>query len=202
MEKLTVKAQMRNQGSKSIVKKLRREGFIPAILYGRDIQPVSISVGEKEWGRLMKDAKKSSIFEMELNAGDATEMKPVMVKEVQRAFPRGNVIHIDFLQVSMERLIEVEIPVHLAGEAKGQKLGGLVEQHLRTVKVECLPAQIPESIVLDVTSLEIGDSIHVGDITIPGAKLLEGADIAVVTVIPPDSGEARSSEEAGEKKEE
>lgn len=204
MEKLTVKAEKRDQGSKSIVKKLRKEGHIPAVLYGRDIEPIAISVGAKEWGRLMKNTKKSSILEMELAAGDATEMKPVMVKEVQRAFPQGNVIHIDFLQVSMERLIEVEIPVHLTGEAKGEKEGGLVEQHLRAVKVECLPTQIPEAIVIDITRLEIGDSIHVNEIALPGVKLLESSDIAVVTLIPPDSGEAKTAAETagGEKKEE
>jgi large subunit ribosomal protein L25 len=182
MEQILLKAEKRGGKGKSTARKLRNEGRIPAILYGRDIEPLPITVSAREWELLSRHVKRNAILSMELVTGEKAENRPVMVKEVQKEFVKNKVLHIDFLQVSMERKIEVEIAVHLKGELKGAAKEGLVEQHLRSVKVECLPTQIPETIVIDISELGMGDSIHVADLSLPGVTIVEGADVAIVTI--------------------
>jgi large subunit ribosomal protein L25 len=102
---------------------------------------------------------------------------------------RDAVLHIDFLQVSMERAVQVEVPIHLVGEPVGVAKGGVIEQHLRSIMVESLPGQIPEKIDVDISALDIGDSVHVNEISLPGIKLLAPPDVAVVGVTPPQAEE-------------
>lgn len=182
MEQMAIKAEMRTGGGKSVSRKLRKEGRIPAVLYGRDVAPVALTVSEREWSVLGRHVKRNAILDMELSFDGKAEHRPVMIKEVQRETMNDRVLHIDFLQVSMSRMIEVEVPIHLTGEAVGVTKDGIVEQHLRSIKVECLPTQIPEALTIDISALDIGDSIHIGQVSLPGVKFVEGADIAIVTV--------------------
>jgi large subunit ribosomal protein L25 len=191
MEEILIRADRRKSKGKGIAKRVRREGNIPAVLYGKDTEPLPITVSLKEWEKLGKQIRRNIIMKMELHNEDNIENRPVMVKDIQRGFLGDKILHIDFLQVSMERMIEVEIPIHLVGEAKGVADNGIVEQHLRTIMVACLPTQIPEKIEVDITDLGIGDSFHVNQISIPGVKLLEGADVAIVTVTPPSVEEEK-----------
>lgn len=204
MEEILLRAEKRKGTGKGVTRKLRREGNIPAVLYGRGIESVPIKISAKEWDSLMRRVRKNVILTMELHGDTGKENRPVMIKYIQPGFLGDDVSHIDFLQVSMERTIEIEIPIHLTGTAKGVINNGIVEQHLRSIMVECLPTQIPEQIELDVTNLEIGDSIHVRDISLSGVKLLENMDVAVVTVIPPEAEEkpVAVEEMEAEKKEE
>ncbi len=204
MEQLLIKADKRNALGKGVARKLRKDGRIPAVVYGRGLEPVSITISLRDWEKLGKQVRRNAIFNMELQGDKDVESRPVMVKEVQREVLSDKVLHIDFLQVSMERLVEVEIPIHLTGKAKGEVNNGIVEVHLRSVKVECLPTQIPQEITVDITELEIGDSFHVSQISIPGVKVLEGAEVAIVTVIPPSVEKVGGAEavepEAGKEK--
>ena len=127
---------------------------------------------------------------MELSDRDTVQERPVMIKNVQKGIVDQGVLHIDFLQVSMERVVQVEVPVHLTGNPVGVVNGGVVEQHLRSVMIESLPGQIPERIDIDISNLDIGDSIHINEISLPGVKLLDHPDVAVVGVTPPEAEEA------------
>ena len=196
MERMSIGAEGRKVGGKSATRKLRRAGLIPAVVYGKDMEPLAVQISSREWTKLSRHLKRNAILDL-LLAGEGGGTKVVMVKEIQKAFPSDELLHIDFLNVSMERTIEVETPIHLVGEAKGLKLGGIIEQHLRTVKADCLPTQIPEAISVDVSALSIGDSFHVSDISLPGVRLLEGAEVAIVTVLQP-AGEERPAAEAEE----
>jgi large subunit ribosomal protein L25 len=189
MEEILLKAETRKGTGKGFARKLRKEGKIPAILYGRDVESVPIKISAREWETLMRRVRKNVILTMELHGDKGVESRPVMIKKVDSGYLGDDVNHIDFLQVSMERTIEIEIPIHLTGTAKGIINSGIVEQHLRSIMVECLPTQIPEQIEIDVTNLDIGDSIHVSDISLSGVKLLEHKDVAVITVIHPESEE-------------
>jgi len=189
MEEILLRAETRKGTGKGVTRKLRKEGNIPAVLYGRGVESVPIKISAKEWDTLMRRVRKNVILTMELHGDIGTENRPVMIKNIQPGFLGDDVCHIDFLQVSMERTIEIEIPIHLTGIAKGVINSGIVEQHLRSIMVECLPTQIPEQIEIDVTNLEIGDSIHISDISLAGVKLLEHLNVAVVTVIPPAAEE-------------
>ncbi len=185
MEQILIRADKRDVKGKGVARKLRKDGKIPAVLYGRGLDAVSITVLTKDWEKLGKQSRRNVIFNMELHGDKDVENRPVMVKEIQKGFLGGKILHIDFLQVSMERVIEVEIPIHLKGKSKGEINGGIIEVHLRSMRVECLPTQIPEEIAVEISELEIGDSFHVNQISIPGVKLLENANVAIVTIIPP-----------------
>lgn len=198
MEQVLIKADTRNATGKGIARKLRREGRIPAVLYGRNVDPVSITVSTKDWEKITRHMKRNVILDMEITGGKGVENRPVMVKEVQKDGLGVNVMHIDFLQVSMERTVEVEVPIHLKGKSKGEILGGIIDIHLRSARVECLPTQIPEEIVIDITELDIGDSVHVSDISLPGVKMMEQGGIAILSVIPPTVEEKKVVEEAAE----
>jgi len=204
MEEILIKAETRVGKGKSLAKKIRKEGNIPAILYGKDIESLPIAISVKDWEKLRKQLKRNTILTMKLPDSAGTTDRPVMVKNVQRTVIGDTINHIDFLQVSMERKIELEIPIFLIGTAKGLKDNGIVEQHLRTVMAECLPSQIPDRIDVDITDLGIGDSIHVHEIAMPGVKFLENQDVAIVTIIHPSGEEKALTEEtvvAEEKKE-
>jgi len=205
MEELRMKAETRCGRGKGSARKMRKDGVIPAILYGRDVEPLALSVSEKEWGLLENHAKSTTVIKMDLSAGNAVHERPVIIKDVQRAPVGQRVLHIDFLQVSMERVVQVEVPIHFSGQPVGVIKGGVVEQHLRTVMVESLPGQIPERIDIDISGLDIGDSIHVHEVSLPGVKLLDPPDVAIVGVTPPQSekkveaGASAGEEGAGEK---
>ncbi len=186
MEKILIKADIRAEKGKSIARRLRKEGKIPAVLYGREVDPISIAVSSRDWEKLGKQLKSNVILNMEVHGlKKKAENRPVMIKHIQKGVLKNEILHIDFLQVSMERTVEVEIPVHLVGRSKGETKDGIIDQHLRSIKVECLPTQIPEKIEIDITDLDIGDSYHISQISIPGVKLLENANVAVITIIPP-----------------
>ncbi len=198
MEQVLIKADKRNSKGKGVVRKLRAAGRIPGVLYGTHVEPVSITVSARDWENITRHMKRNVIFDMEISDGAAIDKRPVMVKEVQRDGLGVNVLHIDFFQVSMEETVEVEVPIHLKGKAKGEVLGGIIDVHLRSIRVECLPSQIPEELTLDITELDIGDSIHVSDLSLPGVKLVEHGDIAILSIIPPTVEKARGAAEASE----
>lgn len=198
MEQVLIKAEKRSLTGKGVARKLRSADKIPAILYGGNAEPVSITISSKDWNTITRRMKRNVILDMEIHSGSAVENRPVMVKEIQHDGLGTKILHIDFLQVSMEKAVEVEVSIHLTGKSKGEVLGGIVDIHLRSVKVECLPNQIPEDITLDISELDIGDSIHVGDLNLPNVKVIEHADIAILTVIPPTVEEKRGAVEAPE----
>jgi len=189
MEEIRLKAESRVQGGKNVARRLRKEGIIPAILYGKDVEALPLRISAKEWKAVQSRVKSNTIIKMELKRNGEAEEKPVMLKEIQRAILGDVVLHIDFLQVSMERAVQVEVPIHLVGEPVGLVKGGVIEQHLRVIMVESLPGQIPEKIEVDISALDIGDSIHVNEIARPGIKLLAPPDVAVVGVTPPQAEE-------------
>jgi len=189
MEEIRLKAEGRVQGGKNVARRLRKEGIIPAILYGKDVEPLPLRISAKEWKTVQSHVKSNTIIKMELKRNDQAEERPVMLKELRKAVLSDAVLHIDFLQVSMERAVQVEVPIHLVGEPVGLVKGGVIEQHLRSIMVESLPGQIPEKIDVDISALDIGDSVHVNEISLPGIKLLAPPDVAVVGVTPPQAEE-------------
>ena len=136
MEEIRLKAEGRVQGGKNVARRLRKEGIIPAILYGKDVEPLPLRISAKEWKTVQSHVKSNTIIKMDLKQNDQTEERPVMLKDLQRAVLKDAVLHIDFLQVSMEREVQVEVPIHLVGSPVGVTKGGVIEQHLRSIRVE------------------------------------------------------------------
>jgi large subunit ribosomal protein L25 len=198
MEEIRIEAERRIGTGKGVARRLRKQGVIPCIVYGKDVSPLPLTISSRQWWAAQHHVKSNTIIKIAFSDEGVTQERPVMLKDMQRNIS-GTVLHVDFLQVSMERSVQVEVPIHLIGDPIGVVKGGVIEQHLRSIMVESLPGQIPESIEIDITRLDIGDSIHVHEISLPGTRLLEHPDIAIVGVTPPEKEEAaaETAEKAG-----
>ncbi len=186
MEFVELRVERRTGTGKGVARELRRRGQIPAILYGEG-EPIPLTADPKVLLRVLgTEAGENVILNLTIVAGKDFTRK-AMVKEVQVDPVTGKPLHADFLAISMERPIEVEVPVEVAGVPEGVKeKGGILDQILREIRVRCLPVAIPDRIGLDVSSLDIGDVLHVSDLPIPeGVELLTDREQAVVMVAAP-----------------
>lgn len=204
MAELTLEVQRREKTGKSAVKKMRREGIVPAIVYGGNRDTVPIKVNRRTITDLMINSEHGirSVFLLKLS--DTDQSRHAMIRDYQIDPITRELKHVDFIRVNMDEKVNVQIPIHTAGVSKGQKTGGLVDFVMREMEVECLPGSIPDEIILDISALEIGDSLRVGDLALPeGVKSLEDEERVVVTVTAPRAvvEEEPAEEEAFEEEE-
>ncbi|MDE2179766.1 MAG: 50S ribosomal protein L25 [candidate division NC10 bacterium] len=185
MEEAMLKGQVRMQVGKRSAKTLRRQRLIPAVVYGGVSGPVPVTINPLDMMKLLETGAGENVLITLILDGDGERSRTVILKELQRDPVRGGPLHADFLEVSMERKIKVQVPVRLVGEAVGVKLkGGILEQHLREVSVECLPGAIPSHIQVDVSQLDLGHAIHVRELTVgEGIRVLEDPARPVVGVL-------------------
>ena len=199
MERPVLKAEIREGTGKGMARKLRDRGFIPAIFYGANTQTIPLIVNPKELSlTLQTEAGGNVLIDLEIRKGDQSERKVVMVKELQYDHLKRKALHTDFYEVAMDVLVNVEIPIHLVGKPEGTKMGGILDQVRRVIEIQCLPGDIPKSIDLDVSSLKIGDSVHVKDIQLENAKILTEANFTIATVVPPVAEEKKVEEVVAE----
>ena len=183
MEEVKIKAYKREERGTAKSRLLRRGKVVPAVVYGQGIN-MAIKIDEQELKYLRQHHfSENIIINLEIADDSGNESVPVLLKDFQRNPLNEEVIHLDFIKVSMKEKVTVEIPVEVKGEAKGVKAGGTLEHALWKIEVECLPGDIPESLAIDVTELDIGHSIHVGDIQAPqGVEILTSTTEVVVTI--------------------
>jgi len=199
MERPVLKAEVREGTGKGMARKLRVRGFIPAIFYGAHTQTISLVIDPKELSlTLQTEAGGNVLIDLEIRKGDQSERKVVMVKELQYDHLQRKALHTDFYEVAMDVLVNVEIPIHLVGKPEGTKMGGILDQVRRVIEIQCLPGDIPKSIDLDVSSLKIGDSVHVKDIQLENAKILTEANFTIATVVPPIAEDKKVEEVVAE----
>lgn len=197
MDLIELKTKVRTTTGNGPARRLRMSGQIPAVLYGPKTEPVLLSVNKNDLELVFK---KGGIGQVILNLvvqknGEKTT-RPVMIKELQIHPVSRNFIHIDFYEIKMDQKITAKIPVITTGMAKGVELGGILQIIRRELEVECLPLEVPESIEIDISDLDIGDSIHVGKIHLEGEiEFLEEDDYTVVTVVSPKMVEEEPEEE-------
>jgi large subunit ribosomal protein L25 len=172
------------QFGKEASKKLRQKGLIPAICYGPKTEPVPLSLDTKE---LMKTVGmgENVLIDLIIGDGEKAAQKVVVVRDLQIDPIKDQYIHADLFEVVMDEEISVEIPVVLVGKPEGVKMGGVLEQITREVTVECLPAHIPQNIEVDVSHLEIGDTIHIGDIKLDKMNVMVDSTTTIATLVPP-----------------
>ena len=196
-QRLELDAELREGNGKVSVKQLREQGIVPGVLYGRDRDTVSIKADATEVEDLLGG---NAIIDVTLDDGST---QPVMVKEVQRDVITRDLLHIDLYQIALDEEITVEVPVEVVGQAEGVREGGLLNQILREVEIECLPTDIPENIEVDVTELGIGDSVDVSDLDV-GEDIEVKVDDSetVATVVLPDELDEEDEEEEEEELEE
>ncbi|HEB12355.1 MAG TPA: 50S ribosomal protein L25 [Actinobacteria bacterium] len=185
MEIIELKAQVRAETGKGKAKQLRANGLLPANLYGHKIKPTVISVDSREFGNLISSQAGSHVI-LRLLLDESKTGPTVMVKEVQRDSIRDNVLHVDFLSVALDEKITTTVPIAVVGDSIGLKEGGLVQHGLWDLQVEALPTDLPDHIEVDITELNIGDSLHAKDIQMPDElTLVTPLEELVVSVIPP-----------------
>jgi len=183
---VTLKSTRRDGVGKGVARRLREAGNVPAIYYGRGETPVAISVQVKELELLLHGASGSNVIvDLKVEGAEAADRKAI-IREVQRHPVRGTILHVDLQHISLSERITVEVPVVLVGVPTGVKDGGgILEHNLREVEVECLPTEIPEKFTVDVSHLNIGESVHVSDLVIGNVKVNTEAERTVATVVPP-----------------
>lgn len=182
--RVTLEAQLRTETGKGAARSLRREGYVPGVIYGHGEETRACKVDTKELERLlMSGSYESTLIDLKLDNGD---MPRVLIREVQIHPCRSEVLHVDFLAVHKGEKVRLEVPVRLDSVARGVKEGGILE-HLRyEVEIRCDPDQIPETLELDISDLGIGDSVTVADLMAPpGVEILSDLSVAIAAIVPP-----------------
>lgn len=198
-----LEAQARPATGKGVARKLRARGRIPAVCYRKGKEAFPLSVDEKKLEKVLHTAAGQNVLiQLDIQGPEATQ-KTVILKDIHR-HPLGVVLHVDFLEVLLDEAIVVEVPLRLVGEpVEALRAGGLVQQLRRSLEVKCLPTRIPEHLTVDVSSLKLGDSLHVEDLRFEGEiQILTDPKEPVVVVSAPEQEKAEAVEAAAEGAEE
>jgi large subunit ribosomal protein L25 len=194
----SLKTERRSDVGKGVARKLRMTGRIPAVYYGRGEAPIPLVVGLKELEEVIHTAEGSNVIVDLRVGGDASPERKALIREIQRDPVGGNILHLDLQHISLTEQIIVEVPIVLLGTPAGVKDGGGILEHLlREVEVECLPADIPSRLEVDVSALLIGDSLHVSDLKADRVTIKTDSTRAIAAVVPPTIlEEVKPAEEA------
>jgi large subunit ribosomal protein L25 len=194
-----IEAQPRHSTGKGTARSLRRDGRIPAVLYGSDIDSVNLSLDTHTIDLLLKKINYAQSLLNLVVESEPPINKTVMIKEVQIEPLSQNLRHVDLYEVNMKRQLTVTVPVVITGIAKGVEDGGVLQVIRRELDVNCLPDAIPENITIDVTNLEIGDSIHVNELKLDGAgEIPHDVNFTIVTVVATKHSESDEKAAGGE----
>jgi large subunit ribosomal protein L25 len=185
-KQVKLKAEHRSETGRSAVRKLKARGIVPAVIYGAKDKPQPLQVSARDINTILSHASGENIL-VELEIDGEKGGRTALLQEIQHSPVGGQVLHVDFHAVSMDEKIEADIPVEGIGVANGVKnFGGLLEQNLRSVTIECLPRDLPDRITVDVSALNIGDSIHVRDLQLPAGVIAKvQPDLTVFSVLAP-----------------
>jgi large subunit ribosomal protein L25 len=185
METLVLEVERREQTGTGNARRARRAGRMPAVVYGAGGATVTVSVDRHDFDRRVAHLEGTHL--LELRSGDAElNSRMVLVREVQIHPITGLPLHADFHAVRLDQAIEVQVPLHFEGKAAGVTLGGILQPILREITALCLPTKIPDAISVDVSQLQIHDSLHVSDLELPeGVELVTDPSEPVVSVVPP-----------------
>jgi len=187
MHKVKLSARLRETTGKEYCKKMRKKGFVPGVIYGKNFQNVIVSVEEKELRKTLATSAGTRVIVV-LNVQDENEFNEytTMVYKIQKDTFQKRYYHIDFHKISLHEKVSTEIPINLKGVAKGVHAGGMMDQILWRIPMEALPLELPEKIDVDVSHLEENESLTVADLNIPeGSKALVETDELICIVHPP-----------------
>lgn len=198
MKELNLTAVKRDGTGKGVNRRLRQTGEIPAIVYGPDTAPISVKLNYKELYRTLHGAPLSNIINLTIE-GDDNPVRKVLIREIQKNPVTGELVHLDFHHIAMDRPITLTVPVETVGIPIGVKnFGGIVEHIRRDVEISCLPAYIPELIEIDISELNIGASLHVANLKVENVTILTDPGQTIVTVVAPTVIKAAAAEAAAE----
>ncbi len=191
--------ERREATGKGAARRLRQRGFAPGVVYGAGEAATAISFDVDGLERLLSTSHGGINTLIDLEGDSAATGKTVIAKELQREAVRGRIIHGDFYEVNLSQKIHVSVPIHLEGTPAGVVLGGVLDQQLREVELLCLPGSIPDDVQIDVSPLELGDSLHISQLSVPaGVEVLTDEALTVATVLVPRGLRDAAGEGEGE----
>jgi len=197
MNRIALEVEQRTETGKGPSRRLRAAGKVPAVLYGKKAQPLSLTLNKLDLMKAVEKAGTNPIFQLNIKGAGGAATRSAILKERQIRPLDSTLLHIDFLEVSMDEALEVHVPIECEGTPVGVEKGGIFQQVVRELKVRCLPGDIPNVIKVDVTRLELGHAIHVSDLTLPsGVTAAEEPGTAIATVVAPRKEEEQAPEEA------
>jgi large subunit ribosomal protein L25 len=183
---VSLEAAPRADAGKGVARKLRADGRVPGVYYGRGEDSIPLTVALKDLESVLESADGSNVIVDLKLSGTAAKDRKALIREIQRHPVAGLILHLDLQHISLTERITVEVPIVLIGVPAGVKdAGGILEHLLREVEVECLPTDIPAKLEVDVSGLQIGDSLHVSDLKVERGEILTEADRAIAAVVPP-----------------
>jgi large subunit ribosomal protein L25 len=184
---VALKARFRKETGKGVARSLRRQARIPAVFYGAVVEPVPLALNVGEVERLISSAAGENVLiDLNIENDGSTQSHRAMIKEIQLDPVKQTILHVDLYAISMDKKISLEVPITLTGESIGVSEGGILQQAGRTIEISCLPDQIPEAFEMDVSNLDIGDSLHVSDLEVPeGIEILAEDRLTIASVVPP-----------------
>ena len=199
MDTMQLSSEIRDETGKGAARRLRSSGKLPAILYGAKTDPIMLAMDYSELKKTLSNrAAENIIFDLTINGEKKSQSKKVMIKEIQRDPVKREYLHVDFFEISMAKELEVDIPLDLLNTPIGVEQGGILQHIRREVRAACLPEDLVDKIDVDVSGLDIGQSLHIRDISFPpGLRSLDDEDLTVVTVVAPTVA-AEVEEEAEE----
>ena len=201
MELIDLKTSIRKEVGKGYARELRRKGMIPAVFYGPKIESILLSVNIKELQNTYKGkGVERVVYNLQIENG-SSENKNAMIKELQRNPLTGQLYHADFYEIDMNQKIKTMVPVKTVGKSIGVEIGGIVQIVRRTLEVECLPMDIPDYIEIDISELDMGNSIHIEDVSVDEKLILpHDVNFTIITVVQPKGlvDEVSEDEEAEE----
>lgn len=183
---VTLKANTGRDSGTRASRRLRRQGLVPAIVYGRGSEPVSVSIDRRELNAaLSTEAGRNVLISLEVEG--ASEPALTLARELQRDPVRGDLLHVDFVAISRYEAIEASVPVHLIGESPAVGMGMIIETHAVSVVVGCLPTAVPSALEVSLEPMaEVGDALRAGDIELPeGVVLITDPEESIAVVVPP-----------------
>jgi large subunit ribosomal protein L25 len=190
LETLEIQVEAREVGNKRQARRIRRDGKIPGVFYGPKTSPVPLELNKKEFSSRVAGLEGSHLVRLK-SASTALADRVALVKEMQYHPITGEVIHTDLYEVDLTARIQVRVPLHFVGKAAGVVRGGILQPIVREIEVECLPLDIPEFFNVEVSALDIGDSIHIEELSMPeGVTVVSESNLALVAVVPPTVEEA------------
>jgi large subunit ribosomal protein L25 len=191
-QQVKLKAQKRTLIGRNAIKRIREKGLVPGVIYGSNQQPMPLEVDNRQLSTVLAHASSEHILvELEIVDGDQSTNKLALIQEVQHHPLKRDLVHVDFHAVSATEKITSAVPIETTGEALGVRtFGGLLEHSLRTLEVQCYPQDLPGIVQIDVTNLNIGESLHVRDLQLPaGVEAITDDDLTVVSVVASRVGE-------------
>ncbi|MBW2307117.1 MAG: 50S ribosomal protein L25 [Deltaproteobacteria bacterium] len=202
MEAAKIVAETRNKSGKSVCRKIREKGRIPAVFYGPDTTPIPLSLDPRDIEKIFSSpGGANTVIDLNIiNSKDQSQLQKMAILKDWQIHPvRRTWLHADLLEINVDRPIVVNVPIQFMGKAKVVELGGIIEEVRREVSLECLPTMIPEFIEIDVSELGFGDSLHVRDLKVgEGVTIIDDGDLTLAAVMAPPEEEEKVAPAAAE----